>query len=130
MKLDWRSIWKAMLLGSALAAFGSIFFYWVRLPQLEAVFNFLVGVAVGFLFGWISIRNNGDDRFSSMGVGGAISAVTPVVLAWSTSLAYSVQSDSVARTFQPMGIVIGLLAGSPVGVILGLVGGLIYASKF
>ena len=130
MKLDWRSIWKAMLLGLALAALGSLFFFWVQLPQLEAVFNFAVGVTVGFLFGWISIRNNGDDRFSSMGVGGAISAVIPVVLAWSTSLAYSVRTDALVRTFEPMGIIIGLLVGSPVGVILGLVGGLIYASKF
>ena len=130
MKLDWRSIWKAMGLGMLLSAAGSAFFFIVWIRPIEAAFNVVLGATIGFLFGYVSVRNGGDDRFTPMAVGGALSAVLPAALAWTSSLVWNIDPDTGERIFLMLGILSGPLLGGVAGVVGGLVGGLLYASKF
>ncbi len=131
MRLDVRSILKAAAWGLVAAVLGSLFFRLVQIPRMEAVFNVVLGGGIGFLFGRITIRNGGDDSFSAMAVGGGLSAIAPVVLAWLTSMA---APQPYAGTFQlildPPGIFMALVLGGCAGLVSGVVGGLIHASRY
>jgi len=129
MALDWRSIGKALLLGLVLSALGSLLFFFVRFRVAEAIFNCCLGAVVGFLFGHISVRSGGDDRFGPMAVGGAISAILPAALIWTTSFAWNISPDTGEGIFVSFGLLAGPLLGGVAGVIGGLVGGLLYASR-
>ena len=131
MRLDVRSILKAAGLGLVIAVLGSLFFRAVPVPRVQAVFNVLLGGGIGFIFGRITIRNDGDDGFSAMAVGGGLSAAVPVVLAWLSSMAV-VHPD--VGTFQfilnPQGVFAGLVFGGITGLLTGVIGGLLYASRY
>jgi hypothetical protein len=131
MRLDVRSIAKAAAWGLVVAVLGSVFFRFVHVPPLEGIFNIVLGGVVGFLFGRITIRNGGDDRFSAMAVGGASAAVVPVVIKWMSGAALGAPgAGALDFTLYPPGVFYALVFGGSVGVMTGLAGALIYASRF
>ncbi len=130
MKLDVRSILKTAALGGVVSLALSLVFWAVSTGWFETVVNSILGGFIGFLFGWISMRNDGDDSFSALALGGGLSAVLPVALAWVTSM----------NTIRPEGMVegvpigtslfLGILLGGAAGLIMGVIGGLIYGARY
>jgi len=131
MRLDACSILKAAALGLIIAVLSSLFFRFVSIPRLEAIFNVALGGVIGFLFGRISIRHGGADGFSEMAVGGCLAAILPVALAWMASMGVGAPGAAVLDfTLNPTGVFLGLVYGVFTGAVSGVVGGLIYASRF
>jgi len=127
MRLDVRSIVKAAAWGMLLVVAGGLLFAFVSIPHLEAIFNVAIGVAIGVLFGWITVRCGGLDGFSPMAVGGCLAAIVPVAMAWAaTSAIGGPGSGALEFALNPGGMVSGAVLGAAAGVI----GALIYASRF
>ena len=131
MRLDARSILKAAGFGLVIAVLGSLVFRLVHVPRVQAIFNVILGGGIGFLFGRITIRNDGDDSFSAMAVGGGLAAVAPVMIAWLSSMAV-VHPDVGTFRFilNTQGVFAGLVFGGITGLVAGVIGGLVYASRF
>lgn len=131
MRLDVRSIVKAAAWGLVVAIAGSLLFWLVHVPRVEAIFNVALGGGIGFLFGRITIRNGGDDSFSAMAVGGGLAAVVPVVIAWVSSMAVVPPDAGIFQfVLNPSGLFAGLVFGGLTGIVSGVIGGLIYTSRF
>jgi len=131
MRLDVRSIAKAAACGLVVAIAGSLLFRLVHVPRMEAIFNVVLGGGIGFLFGRITIRHDGDDGYSAMAVGGALAAVVPVMIAWLSSMAVVPPDGGIFQfVLNPSGLFAGLVFGGATGIVSGVIGGLIYASRF
>ena len=118
MRLDVCSIAKATAWGLVAAVFGSLFFCFVWIPVLEAVFTVLLGGFVGFLFGRITTRSGGPDGFGSMAVGGCLAAVVPAALVWATAAGLGLPGGGAFDfTLNPNALLSGAILG-------GLIGGL------
>jgi|GEM_PF-2568394 len=131
MRLDVRSILKTTVLGMGIAVLGGLIFRFSLVARLEAIFNVAIGCVVGLLFGRITIRHGGPDGFSQMALGGCLSAILPVVLAWTISMGIGMPDAGVFDlALNPPGLFMAIAFGTLTGAVTGAMGGLIYASLF
>ncbi len=130
MRLDGLSILKTAAWGLLIAVGVGLFFHFVTISALEAVFNVALGGIVGFLFGRISLRHGGPDGFGAVAAGGCLAAIVPGAVIWAASAGIDRSiGGGLALVVNQAGLITGAIVGGLVGAAFGAVGGLIYAAR-